>query len=40
MNIDGAAKFSYAAPSVVGQAAAVSAALADAEVSPRDYLLR
>ncbi|MEU7748182.1 SDR family NAD(P)-dependent oxidoreductase [Nonomuraea sp. NPDC049158] len=36
MNNDGAAKFSYAAPSVVGQAAAVSAALADAEVSPRD----
>ncbi|MFD3483689.1 SDR family NAD(P)-dependent oxidoreductase [Streptomyces sp. NPDC058665] len=36
MNNDGASKFSYTAPSVVGQAAAVSAALADADVSPRD----
>jgi acyl transferase domain-containing protein len=36
MNNDGAAKFSYTAPSVVGQAAAISAALDDAEVAPRD----
>lgn len=36
MNNDGAAKFSYTAPSVVGQATAITAALADAEVSPRD----
>ncbi|MEV4112086.1 SDR family NAD(P)-dependent oxidoreductase [Nonomuraea sp. NPDC049695] len=36
MNNDGASKFSYAAPSIIGQAAAVSEALADAEVSPRD----
>jgi acyl transferase domain-containing protein/acyl carrier protein len=36
MNNDGSAKFSYTAPSVVGQSAAVAAALADADVSPRD----
>jgi acyl transferase domain-containing protein len=36
MNNDGSAKFSYTAPSVVGQAAAVVAALADANVAPRD----
>ncbi len=36
INNDGASKFSYTAPSVVGQAAAVAAALADAEVAPRD----
>lgn len=36
MNNDGASKFSYTAPSVVGQSTAVAAALADAEVSPRD----
>ncbi|HEX5598094.1 MAG TPA: SDR family NAD(P)-dependent oxidoreductase [Micromonosporaceae bacterium] len=36
MNNDGAAKFSYTAPSVVGQSAAVAAALADADVAPRD----
>ncbi|MGZ4432667.1 MAG: SDR family NAD(P)-dependent oxidoreductase [Trebonia sp.] len=36
INNDGSSKFSYTAPSVVGQAAAVAAALADAEVAPRD----
>jgi acyl transferase domain-containing protein len=36
MNNDGSAKFSYTAPSVVGQASAVAAALEDAEVAPRD----
>jgi acyl transferase domain-containing protein len=36
INNDGGAKFSYAAPSVVGQANAVMAALADADVAPAD----
>lgn len=36
MNNDGASKFSYTAPSVVGQSRAVEAALTDADVSPRD----
>ncbi|MBK6872884.1 MAG: SDR family NAD(P)-dependent oxidoreductase [Kineosporiaceae bacterium] len=36
MNNDGFAKFSYTAPSVAGQSTAIEAALADAEVSPRD----
>ncbi|MFI5957624.1 SDR family NAD(P)-dependent oxidoreductase [Cryptosporangium sp. NPDC051539] len=36
MNNDGAAKFSYTAPSIVGQSTAVRAALNDADVSPRD----
>ncbi|MFG2652937.1 SDR family NAD(P)-dependent oxidoreductase [Streptomyces sp. NPDC048436] len=36
MNNDGASKFSYTAPSVVGQARAVEDALRDADVSPRD----
>ncbi|MBF9132822.1 SDR family NAD(P)-dependent oxidoreductase [Plantactinospora sp. S1510] len=36
MNNDGAQKFSYTAPSVVGQARAVADALVDAEVSPQD----
>jgi acyl transferase domain-containing protein len=36
MNNDGAAKFSYTAPSLVGQSTAVAAALRDADVSPRD----
>ncbi|MEU8180111.1 SDR family NAD(P)-dependent oxidoreductase [Micromonospora sp. NPDC049047] len=36
MNNDGAAKFSYTAPSVVGQSTAVADALADADVAPAD----
>ncbi|MGC4897458.1 SDR family NAD(P)-dependent oxidoreductase [Micromonospora sp. DT31] len=36
MNNDGAQKFSYTAPSVVGQSRAVSDALVDAEVDPRN----
>jgi acyl transferase domain-containing protein len=36
MNNDGAAKFSYTAPSVVGQSMVVATALADADVSPHD----
>ncbi len=36
INNDGASKFSYTAPSVVGQATAVAAALADAGVAPRE----
>lgn len=36
MNNDGSSKFSYTAPSVVGQATAVAAALKDADVTPRD----
>lgn len=36
MNNDGSSKFSYTAPSVVGQSTAVAAALADADVAPRD----
>ncbi|WP_268255320.1 type I polyketide synthase [Streptomyces phaeofaciens] len=36
MNNDGASKFSYTAPSIVGQARAVEDALRDADVSPRD----
>lgn len=36
MNNDGSSKFSYTAPSVVGQATAVAAALRDADVAPAD----
>jgi acyl transferase domain-containing protein len=36
INNDGSSKFSYTAPSVVGQSTAVAAALLDADVAPRD----
>lgn len=36
INNDGASKFSYTAPSVVGQSSAVAAALADADVAAKD----
>ena len=36
MNNDGSSKFSYTSPSVEGQSGAIAAALADADVDPRD----